>query len=715
MKWVLSSLSKDCGAACLATVALHYGARVRLAVLIALAETNRQGARLDKLRDAAIQIGFNASCGHIRDGALDEIPLPAIVHLHRPQGDHYIVLYKRGKRKFTIVDPSFGEIHMNRTSFLKEFSGFVLLLKPNGPKLLVPKELSGLHPLLLTVRVVCEHRAIFVASLLTAVLATAGSLALPFFLKRLIDSSTLGAAVPRQVKVGFDLFLVVAIARSVLTLLKVICTGVLSRDIEGTHLSRFVEKLPKLPLLFFDNALPADIIARVSDASSLRTAIAGPILSVIADLCFILAASVILLTVSGTLFLTVFAFTSLGLLIYAGFRSRQIVASRVFRFVSTELTSLVLEITSGIRLVKSVAQEDKATERISTQHRSALISLQRQNLLFGCSASIGVLLNGVAMALIMLQAEHLVALHEITAGQLTYVLTVAAIIMGSSESIASSLTSVEEAAFSIERLKLIDPLDVGYLRDGKLPDQGGRGPALIWTNVSFGYRREVNALERVSFAIERGEVVGIQGESGCGKSTLAMICNGLYPPNHGDVEILGRSLFDWNLPALRRAVLILFSEGNLASGSVYDNISLGAPDVIEGAVTKAAVFASADTFIRDLPGAYDYRLGPGGFGLSTGQRQRLALARAFLIRPQILILDEATSNLDVETERTVLRHLISERHGLTTILISHRPETMKFATTRYEMKRGHLEEADKEPAEISDLLAARRDPAPLSS
>jgi len=696
MKWVQSQQSKDCGAACLATIALHYGLRLDINRIAALAATDRQGARLDSLRDAAHELGFAASCGKLKQGGLCNLPFPAIAHLERAGGDHYVVIFKWSEQNVTIIDPSIGKRRIPLHEWDKEFSGFVLLLKPDEHFRIQASSFLGRSPLHTMLYAIERNLSKFSMALISAILVSCAGLLAPYFLRTLIDSAASPlSATPFLVKFAVELFVLVAIARASFVLLKHFYIDTLSRQIEHDFLFQFIEQLPELPLSLFDRLLPADLVARVNDATQLRSMIAGPILNLTIDISYLgisfIAISLINLPLSAVVATCVIASYAL----HAYMRPRQLSHVRHTRAAMTLLTDLVLETTIGIKSVKTFVIEEDKVRHMSAKHAEALSSLRKTNLWAGWATTCGALVSGISLAIVIFLAGHLIAAHRLTMGQLLYVIAISSVMMVSSETVANTLNSIEEAALSAERLMRVEDREPGYSTASHEIRAFKGVECLRLVNVSFSYCPDNRLIDNLSFSVIHGQAIGIKGESGSGKSTLAMLLNGLYHPTRGDLHVFGCPVEQWNIPLLRRTVHLISSDSNLLSGSIRDNLKMGLKHIQDCEIMRAAELACAHEFIINLPRSYGYQLGHIGFGLSSGQKQRIALARAFLANPPILVMDEATCNLDIEMEDIILARLLKERSGSTTIIISHRPETLRRVESIWRMQNGELSLMDQ--------------------
>jgi len=209
-------------------------------------------------------------------------------------------------------------------------------------------------------------------------------------------------------------------------------------------------------------------------------------------------------------------------------------------------------------------------------------------------------------------------------------------------------------------------------------------------SASFHYPGRLDLLENFSVTFPGGQAIALIGHSGCGKSTLAKVIAGLYPLKSGNIRIGDYNLQDLSLDSLRQQVVLVPQEAHFWSRSILDNFHLGNPDISFEQIVKACKIAGADEFISQLPDKYQTVLGEFGANISGGQRQRLAIARAILNNPPILILDESTAGLDPASEAEVLENLLMYRQGKTTIFISHRSRVIDRADWIIMLERGRL-------------------------
>jgi len=359
---------------------------------------------------------------------------------------------------------------------------------------------------------------------------------------------------------------------------------------------------------------------------------------------------------------------------------------------AADITSLLQESISSIRVVKSFVREDYEIKRFIDQNilnfQAAMKNVQLTSLLTPTVE----FLAAVSVTFIVGFGGYEVVNGQMTAGALVAFLTYAVNLANPVKRLARVYGNLQRAMAAVDRVfAVIDlPEPISDKEDAKsLPKIQGHVEV---KNVTFGYKEGVNALEDVSLDVKPGQMIAFVGPSGAGKSTIANLIPRFYEINGGSISIDGYDIRDVKLDSLREQIGIVPQETMLFSTTVMENIRYGRLDATDEEVIEAAKAANADSFIRELPQGYDTTIGERGLNLSGGQRQRMAIARAILKNPQILILDEATSALDTESEKIVQAALDSLMVGRTSFVIAHRLSTIFNADQIYVIDGGRIKE-----------------------
>ena len=357
-----------------------------------------------------------------------------------------------------------------------------------------------------------------------------------------------------------------------------------------------------------------------------------------------------------------------------------------------DMTAMLQESLSAVRVVKSFVREDHEIKRYDQENErnfeAAMLNIRLMSMLTPTVE----FLAALAVTVIVWFGGYEVVEGRITAGALVAFLTYAVNLANPVKRISRAFGTMQQALAAADRVfAVMDlPETIADKLDAKpLPKVTGRVKV---DNVSFSYNEEAPAVKNISFDVKPGQMIAFVGPSGAGKSTIANLLPRFYDVTEGSITVEGMDVRDVTLSSLREQIGIVPQETMLFSGTVWENIRYGRLDATNEEIVEAAKAANADEFIRQLPNGYDTKLGERGVNISGGQRQRLAIARAILKDPQILILDEATSALDTESEKVVQAALDRLMVGRTSFVIAHRLSTILSADRILVLDHGEIVE-----------------------
>jgi ABC-type bacteriocin/lantibiotic exporter with double-glycine peptidase domain len=363
---------------------------------------------------------------------------------------------------------------------------------------------------------------------------------------------------------------------------------------------------------------------------------------------------------------------------------------RAWQEASDAFSASVLANLRSAALIKVRTAEEQAVAEGSARAEELATAGQQIGWLQQAYGLSQVALGGVAGVIVLIGGGLAVVDGSMSIGDLIAFMAILALARGQLNWVSAALPDILTGLAAIERID-----EVMATRETE-PYPGGpeielRG-GVAWENVTFGYLpQEPPVLESVSLAVEPGETLAILGPTGAGKTTLAALLLGLYRPWSGQIRVDGTPLEELDVRGLRRQSGALLQEGAALRGSVADNIAFGRPEAGPEQIERAARLAAADEFIAELPEGYDTEIGDEGVRLSAGQRQRIALARALLGAPRLLMLDEPTSHLDPDTADLVLDNLAALEPRPTLLLITHDPLVARRADRLVEVRGGRVE------------------------
>ncbi|PWM38283.1 MAG: ABC transporter ATP-binding protein [Clostridiales bacterium] len=449
----------------------------------------------------------------------------------------------------------------------------------------------------------------------------------------------------------------------------------ISKDLRKT----LYEKIQAMSLSFLDRRTPGELITRLThDTDMIRQFINDIFASMFTQLITMAGAIIIMFTMDWKLTLISLVFLPFVFIATTAIRRRIMRMYRQQWRSNDRVNSRLQDVISGMRVVKSYGKEQYEADRFRDQSR-ALAEIQKRNEKFwSIFDPIMTFLLGTGSFLVTFFGGLLVLEGRFSIGQLTQFSTYAGMLYGPLGWLSRMPRMLTQMATSVERV--YDILD----EQPEIRDTGRSKPKEIrgeieFEQVSFGYKFYEPVLENISLHVAPGEMIGLVGPSGAGKSTLINLIMRLYDADDGSIRIDGTDIRDISVASLHGQIGVVLQETFLFSGSIYANIKYARPDATQEEVIRAAKLANAHDFIIKCPDGYDTHVGEHGYNLSGGERQRIAIARAILNDPKILILDEATSALDTETEYQIQEALARLIKGRTTFAIAHRLSTLRGA------------------------------------
>lgn len=679
----------DCGAAALATVAQHYRLQAGIERIRDLVGTDhRQGSGLLGLVRAAESLGFDAKGAKADGDGLMQAPLPLIAQCSTGEGvGRLVVVHRVDPKEVLVADPACGILRQSREEFGRTWTGVVLLLTPKNlrPRGPAPSKLRLLAAL------VAPHRRVLGGAILCAVLYSVLGIATSVYVQHLVDTILVHgrAALLDLASIGMIGILVL---RCLFSYIRGFFLADTAAKVDLTLVSYYLRHVLHLPLNFFETRRVGEILSRVSDAGKIRQAISATAMTIFVDGTMIVVATAAMVMTDLSLASICLAFVPVfvvGLLIL---RRPLAQRQRTVMEQASDLQSRWVEDVSAAETIKANrAEEIRGGESESKQVRlfRSILSSSRYGLAVDVLSAAMV---GASMIATLWLGGHRVIEGAMTVGTLMFFYTLVGLMFGPLERLSSITVMWQDASVALDRMWEILSLE--------LEESGPKRAALPvlrdsvrFERVGFQYGAGTDVLKGLDLTLPIGKVTALIGESGAGKSTVCKLLSRFYDPVEGRITADGIDLREMSRSDWRERIGYVPQEPKIFRGTIAENIALAHPDAELGEIVAASRLAGLHDFIQSLPRGYSTPIGERGTNLSGGQKQRLAIARAVLRRPEILVFDEATSHLDLETEQAIQRALREGLAGKTVLLIAHRLSTIRHADYIAVLRAGRIVEA----------------------
>lgn len=673
---VLQHSEEDCGAACLATVAKYYNQSFSLSRSREAVGTGSRGTTLLGLRRGAEALGFHAR--QVKASAelvdqLDKVTLPAIIHW---QGNHWVVLYGQRRKRYVIADPGSGLRHITRQELLNGWSnGVMMLLQPDEERFYAQlgDRIEGFGRFLKRAWpfrwILLEATAINIGIGLLA-------LAMPVMMQLLTDDVLVRGDVQLLTTVAIAV-IAMALFRNAIAFVQSILIGQFGERIQLGLILDYGYKLLRLPLSYFDARRSGEVVSRIGDVRRVNALVSQLVLGLPSQFFVAMVSLGLMLLYSWQLtlasLLAFFLVVGTNLLFLPALRQktrRQIIEG-------SENQGFLVETFRGAMVLKTTQATPQAWDEYQRNFgRLANLNWGTLRLSLFSGTATGILSSFTTVGLLWL-GSYFVISGQMSIGQLIAFNGMSSNFLGFLGLLVSLADEFITAQVVIQRLsEVLDATPEDEQIRKKPVAVISTQADIICKDLNFHHAGRVDLLKDFNLTIPGGKVTALIGESGCGKSTLVKLLAGLYPPQSGNIRLGSYNQQDLSLECLRQQVVLVPQEPHFWSRSILENFRFSFPDIPFEQVVVACQRVMADEFISELPDKYQTVLGEFGANLSGGQRQRLAMARAIVNNPPVLILDEATAALDPVLENRVLDRLLSYRQGQTTIIISHRPRVI---------------------------------------
>lgn len=743
--------SMDCGPACLSMLCAHYGKKIPLATIRDRAQIGKEGVNLLGLSEAAESFGCRALAVQIScEQLVTEVSMPCILHWSQA---HFVVLTKVKKKnllyrreRFVIADPIGGLVTLDKDTFQKHWLSDHLDQQPVGVALLVEpaknffenekqedaSPVLGFHSIFTSL---FQYKKLLLKLFLSLGLASLFQLLLPFLTQSIVDTGI------KEKDLSF--IYLVLYAQAALFFGKITMDIIRNRALLyiGTRfniavLTQFLSKLMKLPIGFFDSKQTGDILQRMEDHKRIESFLTGSSLNVLFSFVTLLVFSLILAWYNVLVFL-VFVLAGICYVWWVAFFLKKRKELDYKRFgVAAQEQSTVIQLIQGMQEIKLQGCEKQIQhnwERLQDQLFE--LKVKGQNIDQWQQSGALVIHESKNILITFLCAKAVVE-GQLTLGTMLAIQYIIGQLNSPLEQLIDLVKNWQNAKISMERMNEIhqleeeEPLHLNLLKelpaamsrklaggkrvttapafhsvdpaftfDGEAEPPCVSYPPISFHNVSFTYTGAGNdaVLNGIRFSIPPGKTTAIVGMSGSGKTTLLKLLLRFYIPQQGEIKFGTTALNTISPKVWRNRCGVVMQDSFIFSASIAGNIAVGVEKIDSEKLHAAVKVANMEQFIESLPLGLNTRIGADGHGISLGQRQRILIARAVYKNPDLILLDEATNNLDAHNESIILKNLQQFFKGRTVVVVAHRLSTVKHADQIIVLDKGRIVEKGTHP------------------
>jgi len=701
----------DCGPTCLRMITKYYGRSFTLQHLRKLTFSNREGVSLLSLCDAAENLGLRSRGVKVTWKQMrDDITLPCIIHWNQK---HFVVITKisrkrgrfsilsnqnEGKEIIQIADPAHGILEYTKNEFLKCWlsnndEGVALLLEPSAQYYNEDEEVHTTKRYGYLLNYLRPYRKFIFQLLLGMLTGSLVSMIFPFLTQSIVDYG-IGNSDLSFIGMVLIAQLVLTFGQTANEMIRNWIMLHVTTRVSISLISDFLIKLMKLPISFFDSKMVGDIMQRMGDHNRIQSFLTTSLVNILFAVITLVIYTVIMATYQPSILLVFLV----GSVLYIGWvllflKKRRTLDYKRFQQASANQSNVVQLITGmqEIKLNNCEKQKRWEWERIQAK----LYKVNIKGLIINQNQMIGAtFINQTKDIIISFLTARAVVTGDMTLGMMMAVQYIIGQLNAPIQLFIGFIQSAQDAKISLERLSEINEIEDEEKPEERKMHDIPQGSDIILKNVTFQYEgpNSPTVLKDINLEIKANKVTAIVGTSGSGKSTLVKLILGFYKPVIGEILLNGVSLNGYSQQQWRKHCGVVMQEGFIFSDTIVGNIGIGddIPDFTK--VHKAVATANIQSFIEALPLGYETRIGGDGHGLSSGQKQRILIARSVYKNPDYIFFDEATNALDARNELVIMENLNQFFKDRTVIVVAHRLSTVKNADLIVVLESGEIVE-----------------------
>lgn len=690
LKCILQNDETDCGPACLAAIFGKYGLKVSIAKIRDIAGTDRQGTSACGLVKVIEHYGFEQKVVEADKNALTQkLPLPAIAHVVIDNTLlHYVVITKIKDNTVVVSDPAKGSVRYKKEDFLKIWTNVLILIAPTKESQKGNKKESTLSSFF---RLLISQKWLLLRIFILSMILTSIGIITSFYYQVLMDNIVPSLSIEMLNYVSaitLSLFLV----QICLNFFRGLLIVKLEQNIDIPIMLGYYNHALILPMKFYSMRDTGEIISRFNDASSIRDIVSEASLTIMMDTIMAVVGAVVLFNSNRLLFLiSVVMLILYGIIVFVYNKPIKKINRKIME-MNSKVTSQFVETINGIETIKAFNQEDNEKEKTDKLYKKFLKKVFNGGVLSLSQQTITMFVAVVGELVILWVGVAYVIKGELTLGELITFNALLGYFIEPIKNLINLQPSIQTAVVAADRLGEILDITPEYNYEHEQLNDKIKFDKISISNLDFRYGTRELVLKDINLEICRGEKIAFVGESGSGKTTLANLLVRLYEQEKGSIKLDSIDIREFSIKQIRDNISYISQNTFLFSGTIRENLLFGNSDVSDDDISQVCKICELEEYINSLPLKFNTRIEENGKNLSGGQKQRLAIARALLKKPEILIMDEATSNLDYVTERSIEKTINNFSKNMTTIIIAHRLSTIKDCDKILVLRNGQIVE-----------------------
>lgn len=690
LKCILQNDETDCGPACLAAIFGKYGLKVSIAKIRDIAGTDRQGTSACGLVKVIEHYGFEQKVVEADKNALTQkLPLPAIAHVVIDNTLlHYVVITKIKDNTVVVSDPAKGSVRYKKEDFLKIWTNVLILIAPTKESQKGNKKESTLSSFF---RLLISQKWLLLRIFILSMILTSIGIITSFYYQVLMDNIVPSLSIEMLNYVSaitLSLFLV----QICLNFFRGLLIVKLEQNIDIPIMLGYYNHALILPMKFYSMRDTGEIISRFNDASSIRDIVSEASLTIMMDTIMAVVGAVVLFNSNRLLFLiSVVMLILYGIIVFVYNKPIKKINRKIME-MNSKVTSQFVETINGIETIKAFNQEDNEKEKTDKLYKKFLKKVFNGGVLSLSQQTITMFVAVVGELVILWIGATYVIKGELTIGELITFNALLGYFIEPIKNLINLQPSIQTAVVAADRLGEILDITPEYNYEHEQLNDKIKFDKISISNLDFRYGTRELVLKDINLEICRGEKIAFVGESGSGKTTLANLLVRLYEQEKGSIKLDSIDIREFSIKQIRDNISYISQNTFLFSGTIRENLLFGNSDVSDDDISQVCKICELEEYINSLPLKFNTRIEENGKNLSGGQKQRLAIARALLKKPEILIMDEATSNLDYVTERSIEKTINNFSKNMTTIIIAHRLSTIKDCDKIFVLRNAQIVE-----------------------